>query len=322
MSKSDYLPAYQRACSILRQLGEILETEGELPLSPLRQAADSLMQAIAADESRVEPYVLLAEIFFCLDKHSLVDKYIMLAEQRDSQFPELQRLKERILNPSLAAAAQKPRRVARQIGADAIQRVARFEQEEQRTKSASNHPLKRFFEPLLPLLTSPLDLRHWVQTCFGYELSDAELKRFFLLAMGQAPGSPREQILELKALLEQIQPEFGQRPSLFAQELSRSGPGVLRQVQLLLSPFGEKFSSAQQVQNALEAGFGVTLEPAQVETLFQLMHWREPDWAKLAAPRDTLLILKAALERILPDSSEQMDIAPVLEQFRDYAIPS
>lgn len=303
---------YAKACEILAEIGQALDQETGVPVAPLKLAAQGLMAAIQADPDRVEPYILLAGIFLCLEQRQLVEKYVLLAEQRQPDFPELQRLKQHLLMP----AALRKTQPARRIAAEAIQSVQRLQGGDKPAAPPGGHALRRFFGPILPLLATPEDLRQWVAASFGHALDADAAFELYQLVIGEHPASAREQMQHLQRLLSAIRPEFGQQPSQFALELSRSGPGVLRQMYLLLRPFAEAYPRPEDLQRALEAGFQTQPDASGVAVLHRLMHWPAPDYELLAAPRDTLLSLQATLQSLLPGSSEQLDLQPFLDQLR------
>lgn len=100
-----FLESYYQGYTKLRELqNKPLET---ITTDDLHEVGEHLMDAIEADPGLVQPYVLLAALFFTVEQQPMVTKYIDLAEKIDPEFPGLLILKEYISTPSNLRAKYK-----------------------------------------------------------------------------------------------------------------------------------------------------------------------------------------------------------------------
>ncbi len=85
------LSAFNQAIELLLEFQETLDK------TILVKAAHKLVDSLKFEKNHVEPYFLLAYIFFILDNGKLALKYLKVAELIEPNFPDIRRLKSVIL---------------------------------------------------------------------------------------------------------------------------------------------------------------------------------------------------------------------------------
>ena len=85
--------AFKEAIDILRRF----ELRSHIPVEQLKNAGNKLIEAISINETKVEPYVCLAYVFFQLNDKDSAFKYLKIARDIDPNCPEINELKNMIL---------------------------------------------------------------------------------------------------------------------------------------------------------------------------------------------------------------------------------
>lgn len=307
-SRLKFESLYTQAHQILLQVSQTLDPEQGLPVGPLKQAADLLAEALNHDADQARAYVLLAALFLALDKRQLADKYLLLAERCDPSFPALMDLKKQLLTP---ASLHRKKRPVTLLARDAIQQVRSLDAEAP-GKSPERSAMQRFAAPILPLLWDAPDLQRWIESCFGRRLSDDALQGLWGLLTDPGALDTKAQLLALRDILQTLDPDYGRRPSAFFEALAQSPAGVVRQLHVLLQPLAERFTTPQQLQQALMTAFEIQVAPAQTAALHALMHA-----PPVHTPVPVLQAVKTLLDHLYPDAAGQsLDLQPFLNRLQ------
>lgn len=88
-----YNAVFREAVDILRRC----EIRDYIPVEQLRNAGEKLIEAIGINETKPEPYVCLAYVFFQLKDKDSAFKYLKIAKEIDPNCPEINELKNMIL---------------------------------------------------------------------------------------------------------------------------------------------------------------------------------------------------------------------------------
>ncbi|MBF2052920.1 MAG: hypothetical protein IGS03_05560 [Candidatus Sericytochromatia bacterium] len=307
---------YTQAHQILLHLSQDLDRSQGLPAGPLKQAADLLAEALTQDPGQARAYVLLAVIFLALDKRQLVDKYLLLAERCEPDFPALIALKNQLLTP---AALHKKKRSVALLARDAIQQVRSLDADTvadtAADKPAERSAVQRFAAPILPLLWDAPDLQRWIQSCFGQALTEPQLQQLWLLLTDPGELDAKTQLLQLREILQSVDAEYGRRPSAFFEALAQSPAGLTRQLRILLQPLAKLLKTPQQLSQALVSAFETSPSSEQTAALFALIHA-----PPVNEPVPALQGLKSLLDTLYPDAvGQKLDLQPFLERLQQFA---
>jgi hypothetical protein len=92
---------YNQAFSEAMEMIRMLEVRDNIPYYKLKEVADKLIDAMEIDERRIEPYIMLAEIFYQVKETDLAFKYLKMAREIDPENPFINEIKNSIIKQQL-----------------------------------------------------------------------------------------------------------------------------------------------------------------------------------------------------------------------------
>ena len=95
--REKYNEAFSEAIEMVRRM----ETRDNIPYYKLKELADKLIDAMEIDDRKIEPYIMLAEIFYQVKETDLAFKYLKLAREIDPDNPFINEIKDSIIKQQL-----------------------------------------------------------------------------------------------------------------------------------------------------------------------------------------------------------------------------